>query len=100
LGRWTSSSSPEADLLRAQIAFAVNRGSDAPPLLLTAAKRLEALDVGLHARRIWKRCRRRCFVGRLARAGSLLEVAQAAREAPTRRSRRAQPIFSWMAWRS
>src|SRR5579859_4775110 len=30
--------------LRAQIAFVFNRGSDGPPLLLDAAKRLEALD--------------------------------------------------------
>src|SRR6185312_10086919 len=36
-----------AALLRAQIAFAMSRGSDAPPLLLNAAKRLEALDVRL-----------------------------------------------------
>ncbi len=32
------------DLLRGQIAFALSRGSDAPPLLLKAAKRLEPLD--------------------------------------------------------
>jgi hypothetical protein len=31
------------DLLRAQVAYAQNRGSDAPPLLLRAAKRLEPL---------------------------------------------------------
>jgi hypothetical protein len=37
----------EVKLLRAQIAFAVNRGSDAPPLLLKAAKLLEPLNVGL-----------------------------------------------------
>jgi DNA-binding CsgD family transcriptional regulator len=35
----------EADLLRAQIAFASSRGTDAPPLLLDAARRLERLDV-------------------------------------------------------
>ena len=32
------------DLLRAQIAFAVNRGRDAPDLLLRAATQLEPLD--------------------------------------------------------
>ncbi len=37
----------EVDLLRAQIAFAVNRGRDAPPLLLKAAKRIESLDARL-----------------------------------------------------
>jgi DNA-binding CsgD family transcriptional regulator len=35
------------DLVRAQLAFATKRGRDAPPLLLKAAKRLEAIDVGL-----------------------------------------------------
>ena len=31
----------QAEVLRARIAFATNRGSDAPPLLLAAARRLE-----------------------------------------------------------
>src|SRR4051795_166904 len=34
----------QVDLLRAQIAFALSPGRDAPPLLLKAAKRLEPLD--------------------------------------------------------
>ena len=37
----------QAEVLRARIAFATNRGSDAPPLLLAAARRLEPLDVPL-----------------------------------------------------
>src|SRR5262249_21145373 len=37
----------KAELLRGQIAFSSNIGSDAPPLLLKAAKRLERLDVEL-----------------------------------------------------
>ena len=45
--------------LRAQIAFARRRGSDAPPLLLDAAKRLEPLDAGWRARRTWRRSERR-----------------------------------------
>ena len=36
-----------ADLLRAQLAFAASQGSDAPPLLLRAAKRLESIDADL-----------------------------------------------------
>jgi DNA-binding CsgD family transcriptional regulator len=36
-----------AELLRGQIAFASSSGSDAPPLLLKAAKSFEPLDVGL-----------------------------------------------------
>jgi DNA-binding CsgD family transcriptional regulator len=35
------------DLLRAQLAFAAGRGSEATPLLLAAARRLEPLDAGL-----------------------------------------------------
>ena len=36
-----------ADLLRAELASAQNRGGDAPQLLLRAAKKLETLDVRL-----------------------------------------------------
>jgi DNA-binding CsgD family transcriptional regulator len=71
-----------ADLLQAQIAFAVSRGSDAPPLLLTAAKRLEPLDVGLARETYLEALQAAMFVGRLARGGGLPEVAQAARGAP------------------
>ena len=39
-----SSRAPRPDLLRGQIAFASSRGNDAPPLLLTAARRFEPLD--------------------------------------------------------
>src|SRR5437879_6183575 len=72
----------QADLLRGQIAFAVNRGSDAPPLLLAAAKRLEPLDVGLTRETYLEALQAAMFVGRLG-SGGLLEVAQAAREAPS-----------------
>jgi DNA-binding CsgD family transcriptional regulator len=37
----------QLDVLRARISFAASRGSDAPPLLLKAAKRLEPLDAAL-----------------------------------------------------
>jgi len=70
------------DLLRGQIAFAVNRGSDAPPLLLSAAKRLEPLNVGLARDTYLDALWAAMFVGRLASGGGLLEVAQAARRAP------------------
>jgi DNA-binding CsgD family transcriptional regulator len=70
------------DLLQAQIAFAVNRGSDAPPLLLTAAKRLEPLDVGLARETYLDALSAASFGGRLATGGSLREVARAARGAP------------------
>jgi hypothetical protein len=44
-GRWTSCSA-RVDVLRARIAFASSRGSQAPPLLLKAARRL-GLDPAL-----------------------------------------------------
>jgi len=71
----------QVDLLRAQIAFAVNRGSDAPPLLLKAAKRLELLDVGLARATYLEALWAAMFVGRLASGVGVLEVAQAARAA-------------------
>ena len=40
-------SAPARTCCAAQIAFAISRGSDAPPLLLDAAKRLEPLDAAL-----------------------------------------------------
>jgi DNA-binding CsgD family transcriptional regulator len=71
-----------ADLLRAQIAFAVNRGSDAPPLLLAAARRLELLDVRLARETYLEALQAAMFVGRLSSGVGLPEVAQAARGAP------------------
>jgi DNA-binding CsgD family transcriptional regulator len=70
------------DLLHAQIAFAVNRGNDAPPLLLKAAKGLEPLDVTLARETYLEALSAAIFAGRLANADGLLEVAWAARAAP------------------
>jgi DNA-binding CsgD family transcriptional regulator len=72
----------QADLLRAQIAFAVSRGSDAPPLLLKAAKRLEPLDSRLTRETYLEALQAAMFVGRLASGADLLDVARAARDAP------------------
>jgi DNA-binding CsgD family transcriptional regulator len=69
------------DLVRAQIAFAVNRGSDAPPLLLKAAKRLEPLDVKLARDTYLEAIFAALFAGRLGEGG-VLEAAHAARSAP------------------
>jgi DNA-binding CsgD family transcriptional regulator len=70
------------DLLRAQIAFAVNRGSDAPPLLLSAARRLEPLDVRLARDTYREAFSAAQFAGRLTSGGGVLEAAEAARAAP------------------
>ena len=48
------------DLLRAEVAFAASRGSDAPALLLRAAKTLEPLDARSRATPTWTRGARRC----------------------------------------
>jgi DNA-binding CsgD family transcriptional regulator len=71
-----------AELLRGQIAFASSVGSDAPPLLLEAAKRLEGLDAELARETYLDAWGAALFAGRLATAGSLFEVSRAARSAP------------------
>ena len=72
----------QVDLLRAQIAFALSRGSDAPPLLLKAAKRLEPLDLRLARDTYLEALTAVFFPGRLASGGIVLETARAARAAP------------------
>jgi DNA-binding CsgD family transcriptional regulator len=71
-----------ADLLRGQIAFALSYGSDAPPLLLKAAKRLAPLDVGLARQTYLEALSAGLVASHLAGGGGLLEIAQAARAAP------------------
>jgi DNA-binding CsgD family transcriptional regulator len=71
-----------ADLLRGQIAFASRRGSDAPPLLLKAAKSLELLDVRLAWETYLEALFAALFVGPLALGGGAREIAEAARAAP------------------
>jgi hypothetical protein len=70
------------DQLRAQIAYSQDRGSEAPRLLLRAAKRLESLDAGLARETYLDALWAAQFAGRLARGGELLEVARAALAAP------------------
>jgi DNA-binding CsgD family transcriptional regulator len=70
------------DLLRGQIAFAVSRGRDAPPLLLKAAKTLEPLNVELARETYLEALTAAMFAGRLAEGGGLREAGVAARAAP------------------
>ena len=70
------------DLLRGEIAFASGLGSDAPPLLLKAAKRLEPLNADLARETYLTAWMAALFAGRLAGAGDLLEVSRAARALP------------------
>jgi len=71
-----------ADLLRGQVAFASSRGSDAPPLLLKAARQFEPLDMGLARETYLDALAAATFAGRLALGGGMREVAEAARMAP------------------
>ena len=71
-----------ADLLRGQVAFSSSRGSDAPPLLLKAARQFEPLDMGLARETYLDALAAATFVGRLALGGGMREVAEAARAAP------------------
>jgi DNA-binding CsgD family transcriptional regulator len=71
--------SARVDLLRGQIAFASGLGSDAPPLLLKAAKRLESLNLDLARETYLSAWMAALFAGRFAGAGDLTEVSRAAR---------------------
>ena len=84
----------QADVLRAQVSFASNRGSDAPPLLLKAAERLERLDVGLARETYLDALSAALFAGGLASGGGAPEVAQAARAVhPSPRPARAPDLL-------
>jgi DNA-binding CsgD family transcriptional regulator len=71
-----------ADVLRGQVAFASSRGSDAPPLLLKAARQFEPLDPQLARETYLDALAAAIFAGRLALGGGVREVAEAARMAP------------------
>ncbi|HUK68133.1 MAG TPA: LuxR C-terminal-related transcriptional regulator [Streptosporangiaceae bacterium] len=70
------------DLLRGRIAFASGLGSDAPPLLLKAARRLEPLNLDLARETYVDAWQAAFFAGHLAGDGDLLEVSRAARVLP------------------
>lgn len=73
----------QVELLRARIEFAASRGSDAPALLLTAARRLESVDAGLARSTYLEALSAGIFAGQLASEGSgLWDVARAALTAP------------------
>ena len=74
--------SARVDLLRGQIAFASGLGSDAPPLLLKAAKRLEPLNRDLARDTYLSAWMAASFAGHLAGAGDLWEVSRAAQALP------------------
>ncbi|MBO0850213.1 MAG: AAA family ATPase, partial [Pseudonocardia sp.] len=84
----------EVDLLRARIAFTMNRGRDAPALLLKAAEQLEPLDVVLARDTYLEALDAARFAAHLASGAGLQEVAEAARSvAPSPRPPRAADLL-------
>jgi DNA-binding CsgD family transcriptional regulator len=70
------------ELLQGMAAYAQRRGSDAPPLLLRAAKTLEALDPKLARETYLDAWSAALFAGKLASAGSLYHISAEVRRAP------------------
>jgi DNA-binding CsgD family transcriptional regulator len=71
------------DRFQAELAFAEQRGSDAPLLLLQAARKLETLDVRLARDTYLDAWSAALFAGRMASAGSgVLDVSRAVATAP------------------
>jgi DNA-binding CsgD family transcriptional regulator len=77
-----------SELLRGQIAFASSHGSDAPPLLLSAARRLERFDPELARGTYLEAFSATLFAGRLNPAERVLELAEAASALPAGESPR------------
>jgi DNA-binding CsgD family transcriptional regulator len=82
-GAITDMQQARIDLIGADLAFVTNRGSDAPSLLLKAAKRLEPIDADLSRATYLQALASAMFAGRLALGGGVLEVAGDVEAAPT-----------------
>ena len=82
LGRLDELQRAELARLRAQMAFAERRGSDAPRLLLDAAKKLGPLDSGLARETYLEALGAAISAGRRGRGLTVREAAEAALAAP------------------
>ncbi|MGH2852166.1 MAG: helix-turn-helix transcriptional regulator, partial [Solirubrobacteraceae bacterium] len=71
----------EVQRTRAQIAFDLSRGNEAPPLLLRAARRLEPLDAELAQETYLEALIAAIYAARLANGSDVADVAAAARAA-------------------
>ena len=80
-----------AQLLHAQVTFAVTRGGDAPQLLLEAAKRLEPLDGALARETYMDAFAAALFADQLARGSGVREVAEAVLAADWSKSSQGSP---------
>jgi DNA-binding CsgD family transcriptional regulator len=81
------------DVIRAELAFVESRGSDAPALLLKAARRLEPIDIDLSRATYLRALQATMFAGQLALGGEMQEVARAAAAAPRPQRMRAPDLF-------
>ena len=70
-----------AQRMRAQVAFALRRGGDAPPLMLRAAQRLQSLDAELARQTYLETLLATIYAGRLAHGQDAKQVARAVRSA-------------------
>jgi DNA-binding CsgD family transcriptional regulator len=82
IGPLSELAAAQVQRMRARIAFALRRGSDAPPLLLRAARRLQTLDAELARQTYLEALVAAIYAGRLAREQNQGEVARAAMSAP------------------
>jgi DNA-binding CsgD family transcriptional regulator/tetratricopeptide (TPR) repeat protein len=85
------------DMLRAEAAFAVQRGGEAPGLLLRAAQTLQPLDVRLARDTYLDAWSAALFAGRLATSADLRKVSSAARTAPRAEERGADLLLDGFA---
>ena len=72
----------QLERLRAEITFARTRGSDAPSLLLDAARRLEPLDASMARETHLEAMAAAMFAGRFGGSPGVRETAEAAQAAP------------------
>jgi DNA-binding CsgD family transcriptional regulator len=79
--------------LRAEITFARTRGSDAPALLLEAARRLEPLDAAMARETHLEAMAAAMFAGRLGDGPGVRETAEAAHAAPAAEQPRATDLL-------
>jgi DNA-binding CsgD family transcriptional regulator len=70
------------DLVRAQLAFALNRAREAAPMLLRAAQQLGTLDPALAREAHLEALFAALFAGRMGKTGGVREAAEAVRRAP------------------
>ena len=85
--------------LRAEIAFARTRGSDAPALLLDAARRLEPLDAAMARETHLEAMAAAMFAGRLGDKPASARLPRPLWLRPRHRSRHARSTCSSTAWR-